>query len=343
MHLLCIRYIARHLFRIRATCIHSDAWRKWKGRRTDAERMPSRCSMETKRLKRKKRSQRAPISDIKDVYRMPRGCLEDAKGHLHCLIKRGSNISGSHFQNNSLLQTSEASSASSSSTASSHVHQYLEELLQCPSTEEGWNKVEEQWYQKWNFPHTVGAIDGKHVACKAPAKSGSTYFNYKGFFSIILFAMVDADYKFMYIDASGNGSASDAQVYNASQPQGGSGTQPHRGLPRSRTLPNDTQDVFTSSWGMTPSLLTTYFMKLSGARQVVENAFGILANRFQVLLTTMQHRPETVRRIMEACCILHNLMRTRYPVFAEQARGPPTRQWGHGAWLMEAREKPDRH
>ena len=33
------------------------------------------------------------------------------------------------------------------------------------------------WYQNWNFPHTVGAIDRKHVACKAPASSRSIYYN----------------------------------------------------------------------------------------------------------------------------------------------------------------------
>ncbi len=53
--------------------------------------------------------------------------------------------------------------------------------------------------------------------------------------------------------------------------------------------------------------------RLSRARRVVENAFGILANRFQVLMSTMCHTPVTVRLITTTCCLLHNLMRTRYP------------------------------
>ena len=71
-------------------------------------------------------------------------------------------------------------------------------FLFCPTTEQGWRDLADQWYQRWNFPHTVGAIDGKHVACKAPPNSGSEFYNYKGFYSVILFAMVDADYKFTY-------------------------------------------------------------------------------------------------------------------------------------------------
>jgi hypothetical protein len=53
--------------------------------------------------------------------------------------------------------------------------------------------------------------------------------------------------------------------------------------------------------------------RLSMARGVVENAFGILANRFRVPLTTMNHAPATVRRIATTCLCLHNLMRIRYP------------------------------
>ncbi|MCP3857857.1 MAG: hypothetical protein GY698_24565, partial [Actinomycetia bacterium] len=49
-------------------------------------------------------------------------------------------------------------------------------------------------------------------------------------------------------------------------------------------------------------------------RRVVENAFGILANRFQIILTTMQHNAETVELIVQTCMVLHNFMRTRYPI-----------------------------
>ena len=53
--------------------------------------------------------------------------------------------------------------------------------------------------------------------------------------------------------------------------------------------------------------------RLSRARRVVENAFGILANRFQNLMSTMQHLPSTIRLIVTTCLVLHNLMRMRYP------------------------------
>ena len=53
--------------------------------------------------------------------------------------------------------------------------------------------------------------------------------------------------------------------------------------------------------------------RLSCARRVVENAFGIMANRFGSLLTTMSQNPETVTFIVLACCTLHNSMRLGYP------------------------------
>ena len=53
--------------------------------------------------------------------------------------------------------------------------------------------------------------------------------------------------------------------------------------------------------------------RLSRARRVVENVFGILVTRFRVLINTMQQNTENVQKIVMACICLHNLMRMRYP------------------------------
>ena len=80
------------------------------------------------------------------------------------------------------------------------VDEYLDEQMTCPTTEEKWRQIADDWLQRWDFPHTIGAIDGKHMACKGPPNTGSEYFNYKGFFSIILVGMVSSDYKFIWAD-----------------------------------------------------------------------------------------------------------------------------------------------
>ena len=70
---------------------------------------------------------------------------------------------------------------------------------------------------KWNVPHACGALDGKHIPIKAPPNSGSLYHNYKGFFSMILLALADADYKFIWVSVAEYGTASDCQVFNESE------------------------------------------------------------------------------------------------------------------------------
>lgn len=48
--------------------------------------------------------------------------------------------------------------------------------------------------------------------------------------------------------------------------------------------------------------------RLSRARRTVENAFGILSNRFRVFLTTINLHPSKVEKLLLASVVLHNML-----------------------------------
>ena len=89
------------------------------------------------------------------------------------------------------------------------VKELKNEVITCPVDRNAWEQDEESFNLRWNILHACGALDGKHVAIRKPPKTGTMYHNYKGFFLIVLMALVDADYKFMWIDVGGLGSQSD--------------------------------------------------------------------------------------------------------------------------------------
>ena len=85
-----------------------------------------------------------------------------------------------------------------------------------PTTKEEWKHYAKCTAERWQFPNGIGAADGKHIAIKHPKDPGSEYYNYKGFFSIVLLAVVDYDYRFLYVDAGCQGRISDGGVYRNS-------------------------------------------------------------------------------------------------------------------------------
>ena len=171
-------------------------------------------------------------------------------------------------------------------------------------------------------------MESTYISIKKPANTGRLYHNYKGFFSIQMLAFVDAEYKFIWIELGGKGHMSDSQIFTDSElfeclEDGSIGLPPSSS---SCPLPGETEpDITYFILGDDAFALKSYMMKpysrrgmtdeqricnyrISRGRRVVENAFGILANRFRCLLGTLEQKVENLRNVLETAVVLHTLM-----------------------------------
>jgi len=205
--------------------------------------------------------------------------------------------------------------------------------VQVPNSVQEWKCVANSFFVQWQFPNCIGALDGKHVRILPPPNCGSLYYNYKHFNSIVLLALVDASYKFLYVDVGSYGRISDGGVFNSCSLL--TAIESHAlQLPADAQLPNSkltsphvivADDAFAlKKYIMKPYAnrnLTTeqriYNYRLSRARRVVENAFGIMCSRFRIFSKPVALSPDKIERIVMATCCLHNFL-LRNPVTAAQ-------------------------
>ncbi|XP_052262976.1 uncharacterized protein LOC127866479 [Dreissena polymorpha] len=168
-------------------------------------------------------------------------------------------------------------------------------MLSPPDTEAQWRQLAVDCYHRWNFSHLIGAIDGKHISCKATANTWSDIFHYNGLFSVILLAVVSSDYKFLWIDVSYKWSFFGAHIYNENEFNEGLQNNYIAGFQEPGLLSGDTHDVSYFLVGDDARGLRTYIIKpyanrdmtreqrvfnyrLSRAGRKVENTFGIVTN-----------------------------------------------------------------
>nr|XP_022900758.1 protein ALP1-like [Onthophagus taurus]XP_022900759.1 protein ALP1-like [Onthophagus taurus] len=197
--------------------------------------------------------------------------------------------------------------------------------LKVPSTEAEWQEVSRGFQNLWQFSNCLGAIDGKHINITKPAGSGSYFYNYKGTYSVVLFAIVNANYEFIYVHTGTNGRVSDGGIWSQ--------TSIYKNLlAKKLNIPNPTKlpgmeekvpyvFIGDEAFPLMENLMKPYSQRnitynekifnyrLCRARRVVENAFGILASRFRIFLQPINISVDKIDIIILASCALHNFLR----------------------------------
>jgi len=80
-------------------------------------------------------------------------------------------------------------------------------------TGEQLNEVVQGFKDKWGFPQCAGSIDGSHISVTPPAMNHTDYYSRKGFYSVLVQAVVDHDYLFRNICVGWPGSVHDARIF----------------------------------------------------------------------------------------------------------------------------------
>ncbi|XP_068091227.1 uncharacterized protein [Hyperolius riggenbachi] len=164
-----------------------------------------------------------------------------------------------------------------------------------------WEANMQLFWEKHDFPNCLGAVDGKHVRLVMPAFTGSLYYNYKKFFSLVLMAVVDPNLKCIYVDVGAYGSSHDSSVFQHSRfgvklRTGQMTLPPPRPWPDTVEPPYPCVFVADEAFALSEHVMRPYAQRdmthkkvvfnnrLTKARQVVECAFGILNGAFITLL-----------------------------------------------------------
>ena len=158
-------------------------------------------------------------------------------------------------------------------------------------------------------------------------------------------ALVDANYKFITVDVGDYGSNADGAVFRKSA-FGQRFLDNDMDVPPPKTIPNAEHlgslpyvIVADESFPLKPNIMRPYpkvktaarlprevqifNYQLSRARRIVENAFGILAQRFRLYNRRLQLKPTTVKFIVKATCVLHNYLREHSTIAATYANLNP--------------------
>lgn len=129
--------------------------------------------------------------------------------------------------------------------------------------------------------------------------------------------MVDSDYCIHYIDVGAKGRGSDGSIFQNSALYTVLETDaiPPNAIIIGDAFPLKKYLMKSYSWCNLSDKERIYNYRLSRARRVVENVFGILASKFRVFEKPISLKLETVDKVACTCCALHNWLRKTNPCY----------------------------
>jgi hypothetical protein len=159
--------------------------------------------------------------------------------------------------------------------------------------------------------YKLGAIDDSHIPIIAPPYDLVSYYSQKGFYSCLLLGIVDAKYKFWDYDFGWCGRIHDWTLFQKSEI--GKKTMKGAYLPF-KFISDATYLIrpwFYSPFkgkkdGMPRAKAHWNFIQ-SNTQMAVERAFGILKDRWHILLKRNDMPLQNLSNIVSACLCLHNL------------------------------------
>ena len=107
-----------------------------------------------------------------------------------------------------------------------------------PKNEEEFKESMGEFGEEWQFPFAFAAVDGSHLPIKCPdggAHAMKQHFDYKGFYSIVLMALVDGKYRFIWASVGAPGNTHDSTLIQS--------TELWNNIVDGKVIPNFVQEV----------------------------------------------------------------------------------------------------
>lgn len=195
------------------------------------------------------------------------------------------------------------------------INQHLTaQYVQFPTSRQDMNNIKSDFMNRFGFPGVIGAVDCTHVAILKPTAEEHNFINRKGYHSLNVQIISDANLRILSLNANYPGSSHDSFIWRQSNIYQHMQRRYEEGL-------RGTWVIGDSGYPLEPFLLTPFLTPVpespeanfnshhAQARNCVERCIGLLKMRFRCLSKerVARYPPNFVGQLINTCAVLHNM------------------------------------